>query len=100
MHPVLCCDCCQRHREALWCLSVREAVRLSGRLQGMGRDVPCAVIAEKVTLPGTDVYEYARPMIADEPRDLPDGFYKVAFDGRTISVQRRDGAWIAPWSRI
>jgi hypothetical protein len=62
----------------------------------MGRNVPCAVIAEKVTLPGTNVYEYARPMIAEEPLDLPNGLYKVTFDGRTLSVQRLDGAWIAP----
>ena len=79
--------------------SRRQAVGLSGRLRGMGRDVPCTVIAVKVTLPGTEVYDYVRPMIADEPKDLPNGLYKVGFDGRTISVQRRDGAWIAPISR-
>jgi len=35
-----------------------ELVSVSGRLQGMGRDVACTVFAEKVSLRGTDIYEY------------------------------------------
>ena len=50
--------------------SRREMVRMPGRLQGMGHDVACTVFAEKVSLPGTDVYEYDRPFISGAPRDL------------------------------
>jgi hypothetical protein len=35
-------------------------------------------------------------MIVDEPFDLPDGLYTLTFEDRTHSVQRHDGAWIAP----
>lgn len=73
----------------------RDTVHLSGRLRGRERDVACNVIAERVSLSGGAIYEYIRPMIADEPADLPNGVYTITFDGRTSLVQRLDGAWIA-----
>ena len=76
--------------------SKRESVRLPGRLQGMGHDVACTVFAEKVSLPGTDVYEYDRSFISGAPRDLQNGLYKLTFDGRVLSAQRRNGAWTFP----
>jgi hypothetical protein len=74
--------------------SKRELVSMPGRLQGMGHDVPCTVFAEKVSLPGTDVYEHDRPFISGAPRDLQNGLYKVKFDGQAMSVQRHNGAWV------
>jgi hypothetical protein len=68
---------------------------LSGRLSGMGRDAECNVSAVKVSLPGTNAFEYANLGIHNEPADLPDGQYEVRFSGRTVPVQRHGGAWIA-----
>jgi hypothetical protein len=62
----------------------------------MGRDVNCSVRAVKVSLPGTDEYTYIRPVIYGAPSDLPDGPYSITFGGKTESVQRLMGAWIAP----
>ena len=76
--------------------SKRESVRMPGRLQGMGHDVACTVFAEKVSLPGTDVYEYDRPFVSGAPRDLQNGLYKLTFDGRVLSAQWRNGAWTFP----
>jgi hypothetical protein len=73
-----------------------EPVSMSGRLQGMGRDVACTVFAEKVSFRGTDVYEYVRLFIAGAPRDLQSGLYKLTFDGRVISAQRHGGKWVFP----
>ena len=73
-----------------------ELVSVSARLQGMGRDVTCTVFAEKVSLRGTDVYEYVRPFITGAPRDLQNGLYKLTFDGRVLSAQRRGGSWLSP----
>lgn len=75
--------------------SKRERVMLAGRLSGMGHDVSCTVHADKVTLGGTDLYEYARLHITGEPLDLPDGQYTLSFDGRTIPIQRFHSAWIS-----
>ena len=75
--------------------SHRETVMLAGRLRGMGRDVECSVNAVRVSLPNSYEYEYARMMILNEPKDLPDGQYEVTSDGRTSKVQRKFGAWIA-----
>ena len=63
--------------------SRREKVRVAGHLQGMGHSVPCTVFAEKA-------------IISSVPEDLPDGVYKLTFDGREISVQRLNGAWVSP----
>ena len=76
--------------------SKRESVTLPGRLVGMGHNVNCKVRVVKVSLPGTDVYNYIRPVIHDVPSDLPDGFYNITFGGKTDRVQRQHGAWIAP----
>jgi hypothetical protein len=73
-----------------------ELVSVSGRLQGMGRDVACTVFAEKVSRRGTDVYEYVRPFITGAPRDLQNGVYKLTFDGRVLSAKRKGGAWVSP----
>lgn len=76
--------------------SKRESITLPGRLVGMGRDVECRVRVVKVSLPGTDLYNYIRPVIHDVPSDLPDGIYSITFGGKTERVQRQNGAWIAP----
>jgi hypothetical protein len=76
--------------------SKHELVSVSGRLPGMGRDVACTVFAEKVSLRGTDVYEYDRPFVSGAPRDLQNGLYKLTFDGRVLSARRQNGGWASP----
>jgi hypothetical protein len=73
-----------------------ELVSVSGRLQGMGRDVACTVFAEKVSRRGADAYEYVRPFITGAPRDLQNGLYKLTFDGRVLSAQLCNGGWSSP----
>jgi hypothetical protein len=75
--------------------SKHELVSVSGRLQGMGRDVACTVFAEKVSLPGSDVYGYDRQFICGAPRDLQNGLYKLTFDGRVLSAERHRGRWVS-----
>jgi len=76
--------------------SHREIVWLPGRLNGMGRDERCNVLAEEVSLPGTDISEYSRPIIFDAALDMPQGCYALQFGGKTVSVERLGGAWVAP----
>jgi hypothetical protein len=72
----------------------RESVLLHGKLIGMGQQALCLLRAEKVGIAGTDQYEYARLAITSAAEELPDGRYKLVFDGRTCEVQRLRGAWI------
>jgi hypothetical protein len=75
--------------------SDRESVTMRGRLVGMGRDVECHVTAIKVSLRGTDDYQYVRPQIHGTPAGLPDGIYTITYDGVTDRVQRQYGSWTA-----
>jgi hypothetical protein len=68
---------------------------LSGLLRGMGREAECTVSTVKVSLPGTNHYEYTKLGIHNEPAELPDGPYAVTIEGRTVPVQRHLGAWIS-----
>jgi len=74
--------------------SLREHVVLLGYLMGMDRQVECKVSAFEVSLPDGDSDDYALVMISDAPKDLPDGRYRLIFDGRVIPVQRHNGAWL------
>ena len=74
--------------------SQRELVMLDGRLNGMGRELACTISALRVSMTDTSVYEYERLMIFDAYEALPDGRYDLTFEGRTISVERRNGAWV------
>ena len=73
--------------------SKRESVILNGTLKGMGREVPCSVLALKVSLPQLNIFEYIRCDIHQAPVDLPDGHYSVFFEGRTMKVNKSDGLW-------
>ncbi len=75
--------------------SVHQNVMLPGRLRGMGREEQCTVRAKKVSLPDTNLYEYVKLTIHDEPADLPNGPYTVAIEGQSIPVERHLGAWIS-----
>ena len=74
--------------------SRREAVMMAGRLRGMGREAECTVSAVKVSLPLLNVWEYVKCDIHLAPQDLPDGAYKVTFEGRTMQVNKLYGEWL------
>jgi hypothetical protein len=73
----------------------RTSVVLPGRLIGMGLDVECDVSAVKVSLPGTNLFEYAKLGIHNAPGEMPDGDYQITFAGRTAAIKRYGGAWIS-----
>jgi len=75
--------------------SHRQSVMLRGELKGMGQEIRCTVSAVKVSLPGTDMFEYARLGIHNVP-ELPDGPYEVTYEGRTSPLRRYQGAWLSP----
>jgi hypothetical protein len=67
---------------------------MSGRLSGMGREASCTVSAIKVSLPQLDITEFVKCDILLAPQDLPDGPYRVTFDGRTMRIKKLDGYWL------
>jgi hypothetical protein len=75
--------------------SIREAVLVSGTLNGMNYQVPCMVRAVKVSLPNLEILKWVRADIADAPSELPDGAYNVSFEGRTVKVKKFAGNWEA-----
>jgi hypothetical protein len=52
------------------------------------------VSAVKVSLPLLNVWEYVTCDIHLAPEDLPDGPYKVTFEGRTMQVKKLYGDWL------
>jgi hypothetical protein len=74
--------------------SNRETVMMAGRLSGMGYEAECTVSAIKVSLPQLDTWEYVKCDIHLAPEDLPDGQYRVTFEGRTMQVKRVDRCWV------
>ena len=73
----------------------RELVLLAGRLRGMARDESCLISATKVSLRGTGNFTYTRCSIQNAPRDLPEGQYTLEFMGRTETMKKVDGFWLA-----
>lgn len=74
--------------------SDRETVMMAGRLSGMGYEAECIVSATKVSLPQLGTWEYVKCDIHFAPEDLPNGQYRVTFEGRAMQVQRLDGSWV------
>ena len=62
--------------------------------KGMGYEAGCMVNAVKVSLPQLNIWEYVKCDIHLAPENLPDGLYKVTFEGRTMEVKRLDGYWL------
>lgn len=76
-------------------MSIREAVLVSGTLNGMSHQVPCMVRAVKVSLPSLDTWEYVAADIVQASSELPDGAYDVCFEGRVMKVKKFAGHWEA-----
>jgi hypothetical protein len=77
-------------------MSDRTTITLNGKLQGMGRTEDCLMLATKVSLRGTNQYEYAKLSIHHRaPDDLPDGTYTVTYDGRTSQMRKQGELWLS-----
>ncbi|MGO9438794.1 MAG: hypothetical protein ACLPH3_25850 [Terracidiphilus sp.] len=74
--------------------STCETVMMLGQLRGMGHEAECTVSAVKVSLPLLNTWEYVKCDIFLAPEDLPDGPYKVTFEGRTMKIKKLDGYWL------
>ena len=75
-------------------------VLLRGILQGMGHHVECDILARKLAKRPNAVSPVGSPAYSDcsvltAPSDLPDGEYRVAFDGHILVVNREYGVWLA-----
>jgi hypothetical protein len=82
-------------QKAEWMMnSNRETVMLAGRLSGMGNEAECTVSAVKVSLSRLNTWEYVKCDIHLAPESLPDGQYRVTFEGRTMQVKKQDGDWV------
>ena len=68
---------------------------MAGQLKGMGHEAECVVSVVKVSIPHhLNISEYVECDIRLAPENLPDGLYKVTFEGRTMEVKRLDGYWL------
>ena len=65
----------------------REVVTLAGHLSGMSHELDCSVTAVKLWHSGDDFFEYTLVIPLDTPSELPEGVYKLSFDGRIMSIQ-------------
>ena len=73
-----------------WLISLVNFPELSKLFYEAG----CMVNAVKVSLPQLNIWEYVKCDIHLAPENLPDGLYKVTFEGRTMEVKRLDGYWL------
>jgi len=77
-------------------MSTREPVRCSGIIRGAGGEATCTVYAMKVSLPGTDQFEYVDWSVKNMSVNLPDGPYQVSAFGRVTAVAIRNGYFLNP----
>jgi len=66
-----------------------------GILRSNGQAADCMVSALRVTLSGTRIFKDCGYSIEWVSKPLPDGNYKLSFDGKTIDIRCSKGAWRA-----
>jgi hypothetical protein len=73
---------------------MRSLACIHGLLKGMGREVPCVMLAinEESSEAGPPVF--TRCSVVDAAEDLPDGAYRVEFDGYSVSAKKEGGLWV------
>lgn len=60
----------------------------------MGHEAECTVSAVKVSLFQLNTWEYVKWDIHFAPENLPDGQYRVTFEGRTVHIEKQHGNWV------
>jgi hypothetical protein len=75
--------------------SQREVVSFQGILRGEGHEAGCRGTAMKVSLPGTNDFEYTRYSITSLDKPLPEGNYTLSVHGKMIPLRYQGGHWLA-----
>lgn len=73
---------------------MRSVVMIHGWLQGMEREAPCEMLAMKEAESEKGPVTFSRCSVIDAPMDLPDGDYKVSFNGCVVSARKDGGLWM------
>jgi hypothetical protein len=68
---------------------------MSGVLRSGQQTADCMASALRVTLAGTRFFKDCQLSIEWVSKPLPDGDYKLSFDGKTINVRYSMGHWRA-----
>lgn len=75
-------------------------ILLRASLNGMGQQAECDILVRKsirsqpnaVSLAGLP--RYSECSVISSPPNLPDGEYRVAFEGHVAKVNREQGVWL------
>lgn len=82
---------------------------LRATLKGMGQETECDILVREQirnqsseSLSTTEFVQYSECSVISAPADLPDGDYRVMFDGHFAKVKRELGVWLLrePVSRM
>ncbi|HWE85589.1 MAG TPA: hypothetical protein VG267_11640 [Terracidiphilus sp.] len=68
-------------------------VLLTGRLEGLGQQTPCELMARRNASSGPEKFVYHDPVIIHVPSDLPEGEYSLHFEGVSVPVLHRGVLW-------
>jgi|HubBroStandDraft_6_1064221.scaffolds.fasta_scaffold1092042_2 hypothetical protein len=74
--------------------SARERVVLPGILCGQGHEVECAVLATKVSLPGTNVFTHCEYSIHSLAKPVPEGRYKLTVNALVFPMRLHNNLWL------
>ena len=67
--------------------SARERVVLPGILRGQGHEIECAVLATKVSLPGTSEVAYCQYSIHSVAKPVPEGRYQLTVNAQVVPMR-------------
>jgi hypothetical protein len=87
-------ECCRLGAQRLR-RQMRTVVLIYGVLRGMGHETGCQMVAIRDTQPEPRASVYTRCSVLDAPSELPDGGYRVYFEGRSVAVRKQGGLWLA-----
>jgi hypothetical protein len=73
---------------------MRSLACINGLLKGMGREVPCVMLAIKEVSSEAGPPVFSRCSVIETAEDLPDGTYTLAFEGYVVSARKEGGLWI------
>jgi hypothetical protein len=74
---------------------MRERITLAGFLRGQGTSANCTLRATKVSLAGSDEFDYANIEVIDVDKQLPSGVFELTYAGRVANMREVNGHWIA-----
>jgi hypothetical protein len=75
-------------------MDMRSVVLMHGLLRGMGREVPCELLAIKESTADLSDASYSRCSVIEAPENLPDGDYSVVFATHIVAAKKEGGLWL------